>query len=132
MKKLYYHPEFELRNGKFVCTHCGVVSPDGLSEHPCVIPTAAQSIHEDLRFEISVWNCKPELVCFKEEGTNRRYLDIKIASDLKRKVKDLIIKSIHDAGGALNLSGIYPLNKELEEVLCKGIEDKKIHIKVRS
>lgn len=128
MKKLYYHPEFEFRNGRFVCVHCGVVSPDGLSEHPCVIPTAAQSIYEDLRFEISVWNCRPELVCFKEEGTSRRYLDIKITSNLKKKVEDLIIKSVHDAGGAINFSGIYPLNEELEKVLYEGIKNRKILI----
>lgn len=34
--------------------------------------------------------------------------------------------SVYDAGGAINWSGIYPLNKELEDFLEEKIKNKEI------
>ncbi|WP_028841989.1 hypothetical protein [Thermodesulfovibrio yellowstonii] len=129
MKKLYYHPSGIITNeGKVICSVCGVELVDGMSPEPCKIPTAAQSVLNGVRFEISVWNCCPTLLAFEEQNSKKKYYWVNISEELKEKVWHLLIKSIEEAGGAINFLGIYPLNEKLEQVVEEGIKEGKIQL----
>ncbi|MEM3370013.1 MAG: hypothetical protein QXE90_04165 [Candidatus Micrarchaeia archaeon] len=102
-----------------------------LSEQPCTVPTAAQSVYRNYRFEISVWNCKASLLCFTEDKSGKRkYYSLQtMDNSLSETTNRLAEKSVYDVGSAINFSGIYPLNKELEEFLEKNLDNKKIILK---
>ncbi len=131
MEKLYYHPSFYLaEDGKWRCSYCHKVSNNGMIPEPCVYPTAAQSVFDDYRFEISVWNCRVSILCFVESNGKRDYYTIECSSnEIKEKLNKLAKNSVYDAGGAINISGIYPLSEELENFLEDKIKNKEITLK---
>ncbi len=129
MEKLYYHPSayYYPDTKKIVCQDCGVeLNENGMSSEPCLIPTAAQSVLDNLKFEISVWNCRAFLLCFTEERGKRRYYKFDCSEEIKEKIDKLAIDSVYKAGGAINFSGIYPLSEELENFLEERIKNKEI------
>jgi len=82
-----------------------------------------------LLFEISVWNCKAELVCYTEDSNGKReYFEIQADDDVRDQLDELVYDSVYKAGGAINISGLYPLSKELERFLWSGIAEGKIKI----
>ncbi len=131
MEKLYYHPSFYLaEDGKWKCSYCHKeISNNGMIPEPCVYPTAAQSVFDNYRFEISVWNCECSLCCFREEKGHRNYFKIDCSEEIKQKIDILMEDSIYDVGGAINISGIYPLNEKLENFLESKIKNGEIVLK---
>jgi len=82
-----------------------------------------------LLFEISVWNCKAELVCYTEDPNGRRkYFEIQADDEVLDQLDEFVYDSVYKAGGAINISGLYPLSKELERFLLSGIAEGKIKI----
>jgi len=82
-----------------------------------------------LLFEISVWNCRAELVCYTEDANGRRkYFEIQADDEVLDRLDELVYDSVYKAGGAINISGLYPLSKELEHFLWSGIAEGKIRI----
>lgn len=132
MKKLYYHPEtsYNPNSSESYCLRCGSkIVESNLSEQPCSVPTAAQSLYEGYRFEISVWNCKAGLLCFTEdEKGNRVYFDLQADKNILAAIDQLAEESVYQVGGAINFSGIYPLSEKLENFIEDGIKAGKIVI----
>lgn len=67
-------------------------------------------------FYVDVWDMKPRLAVFenkKHGGTSRVIEDV----DVLGITEELLEKAIHDHGGALNISGHYPVNEEIKNVL---------------
>lgn len=132
MKKLYYHPEtsYNPNSSESYCLRCGSkMVESNLSEQPCSVPTAAQSLYEGYRFEISVWNLRASLLCFTEDKYgNRKYFDLKADENILSAIDQLAEESVYGAGGAINFSGIYPLSEVLENFLEDGIKSGKIVI----
>lgn len=126
MRKLYYHLEvgYNPSSPESYCLRCGSkIIESNLSEQPCSVPTAAQSLYEGYRFEISVWNCKAGLLCFTEDKYgNRTYFDLKADENILSAIDQLAEESVYQVSGAINFSGIYPLSETLENFLEDGIK----------
>jgi len=76
-------------------------------------------------FEVSVWNCIAELVAYTETPDGKRcYLDIVADEEVLDRLDELAEESVYRAGGAINISGLYPLSDELKcylvECLARG------------
>lgn len=99
-----------------------------MSEKPCSIPTATQSLLDDYRFEISVWNCKASLICFKEHDNTRQIFSLDTTPEIKEQIEALAEDSVYQAGGAINWSGIYPLSEELENFLEDKLKNGEIKL----
>lgn len=85
---------------------------------------------EGINFEISVWNCRASLLAFREDDGGREYYDIEIEDkELKKKIDKEVVESVYDVGGAINISGLYPLNNKLEMLLEEGLKTGKIKLK---
>lgn len=128
MKKSWYHPDCVITQDGCFCSYCGVKTNNGMAETPCVIPTAAQSILEDLRFEVSVWNMKAEIICFTEQEGKRKYFRLETDKKTKQKLNQMAEESVWISGGGINRSGIYPLSKALEQFLMRCIKKGKVRI----
>lgn len=116
MGKFYLHPSATLRNGKVYCDYCGQELPldeKGLptlqTNFPCIVspPTPFDS-----EVEINVWNCRA-VVFYRGKPIDFSRLP-KASRD---KLERLALDSVHQAGGAINWSGIYPPSDEL----CKYV-----------
>jgi len=82
-----------------------------------------------LWFEVSVWNCQAELVCYHEDETGRRtYYRIHAPKQVMDRIQELAEQSVYAAGGALNISGIYPLSDELADYLWARLKQGMIFI----
>ena len=112
-RKFYIHGTGELRqDGKLYCTICGRELP-GMSlkqPFPCIIGPQ-QPFDEDV--SISVWNCYPT-VLYRNKAVEEEW---PLTEAEKNKLYDLAVESVEAAGGALNLSGIYPPS----EALCEYV-----------
>lgn len=129
MRKLFYHPSGTLLpDGRVICTECGAELTDGMAPVPCTTPTSAQSVLDRFRFEISVWNCQASLVAFREEKGRRVHYQIEAPPEVREKLRSLAVRSVEEAGGAINFSGLYPLNRELEDLLESGISSGEIKL----
>lgn len=132
MRKLYYHLEtgYNPNSPESYCLRCGSkIVESNLSEQPCSVPTAAQSLYKDYRFEISVWNCRANLLCFTEDKNgNRVYFDLQADDNTLSAIDQLAEESVYKVGGAINFSGIYPLSEKLENFIEDGIKAGKIVI----
>jgi len=85
---------------------------------------AEEGIRFPIWFEVSVWNCKAELLCYHEDPAGcRTYYDIKAPEEVRDKIAELVEASVYRAGGALNISGIYPLSPELERFLWEKLQE---------
>lgn len=133
MKIKYYHGSAYLKNGEFVCSKCGAkLDKYGRSEKPCIIPTANVLINEDYEFAISVWNCEAKLIAYRLDEKGRvHYVSLLIEKNIKEKVNSLILDSIYQVGGAINISGWYPFSKELVEFMKENFKKGKIKIENR-
>lgn len=131
MKRLHYHPDsyYNSDTSTWHCSQCHVETRNGMSEFPCNILTAAQSVLGDYKFEISVWNLSARVICFKEDKGKRHYFKIKTTEEIKNHVKKLAEDSVYQAGGVISFSGIYPLSEELERFLEEKIKNGEITLK---
>ncbi len=130
MKKLYYHCGGELINAEqYICSACKKVLPIGetLSEIPCAKGVAYLCVHNNFGFEISLWNLVPQLV-IRDLKTFDLYTFKCKDEKIKEKIEKLMGDSIYEIGSALNLSGIYPINEELERFLEEKIDSGEIEI----
>jgi len=132
MKKLYYHSEIVYRDGKFVCNACGEEVDEFLrSTNPCVIPTTSATVIDNLPVLISVYNCVAFLVAevSKEDGgvlvVSFDY-DDSIADQLER----LLERDIEMAGGAINMSGYYPLSDKTARRIQKWFREGKLWLDI--
>jgi len=66
---------------------------------------------------VDVWNLQPRLFIqvFDEDGSGIS----ETVTDVPEELKELLEESVYDAGGALNVSGIYPLNQKAIAFLLK-------------
>ncbi|MEM5816099.1 MAG: hypothetical protein QXL14_03575 [Candidatus Aenigmatarchaeota archaeon] len=89
-----------------------------------------QSVDDQYIFEISLWNFQPTLLCFQEDlDGNRKYFDLKFTDPNQEDlVYNMMTDSIEQAGGALNISGIYPISRSLRRFLTKEIREGKIEV----
>ncbi|MEM3647077.1 MAG: hypothetical protein QW334_02915 [Thermofilum sp.] len=117
-----------MQDGKIRCTYCGTELDEMLlATGPCAIPTVWQTRIGELSFEISVWNCFPRLVCFRE-GAGRRYFEIQVEPELEEELERLMIDSIYAQGGAINVSGTYGMSDDLAFFLTDALLRQKIRI----
>lgn len=134
MKKLYYHPaSYPHSPGVFVCIHCGRQTFDGMSESPCVVKTAHQTIINGYIFEVSVRDCKATLICYREIELGglknfRKHYVIETDAETYQKIDRLVHESVPRAGGAINFSGVYGICDELGLLLEEGLKQGKIRI----
>lgn len=79
---------------------------------------------EDISLEVSVWNCRATIFYRNDAGASVDYkvLDQKLDEQLEQLAND----SVYDAGGAINMSGIYPPNADLIRTFREGIAEGKI------
>ncbi|MEM2056865.1 MAG: hypothetical protein QXO76_01225 [Thermoproteota archaeon] len=134
MDKKYYHLSAHSAGDKVIyCTACGVEldSVTLLGDLPCIHPTAWCSVFNSrYYFEIQVWNFQASLQCFTHKDFTRVYYKIECDEDKSEKIAELTVKSVYEHGGALNISGVYPLSSELEKILEEGLLDGSIRILV--
>jgi len=60
---------------------------------------------------VSVWDCRATVVY--RRGKEVYLDDVELPEDVREKMLELAEKSVYDAGGAINWSGLYPANEEL-------------------
>lgn len=132
MKRLYYHLKVKLnpKTKNFYCIFCGKqMTESNLSEEPCVLPTVSQSVYDNYRFEISVQNYIPYLLCFTKDETDKRtYYSLYVDKDIYEELNNLIKDSVYKVGSVFNSSGLYSLSEELENFLEENIKIGKITI----
>ncbi|MEM3829008.1 MAG: hypothetical protein QXP36_07340 [Conexivisphaerales archaeon] len=89
-----------------------------------------KSADDQYIFEISLLNFQPTLLCFQEDlDGNRKYFELKLTDPIQEEiVHDMMIDSIEQAGGALNISGIYPISRKLRHFLTSEIKEGKIEV----
>lgn len=130
MEKLFYHCGGEIINGKHCrCTCCGKNIPlnETLSAEPCIPGVAYRCVYGNCSFEISLWNFTPGLIV-RDVKTDEIY-DLEFTNpEHKEKVEKLLVASIYDAGGAINFSGIYPINEDLEKFLEEKLSSGEIKV----
>lgn len=126
----YYHPAGVLEDGKIYCTYCETELDEELfGDIPCSIQTANRLYFDRYIFEISVWNCRAELLVFTEDKNGRRkYHSLEASEDTMDKIEELVLDSIHESGGAINISGLYPLSEKLVKFLKDSLESGKFRI----
>lgn len=132
MVKYWYHPEGQIRENGCFCTYCGKKLEEKLQNlHPekCKIATAAVSLWNGYMFEISVWNLIPSLLVFKQKESGERiYLKLEVSPEIEAEYQRLLYSCPYEAGGAINISGIYPLSTKFEAFLEKHLADGNIKI----
>ena len=132
MKKLYYHSEIVYRDGKFVCNACGEEVDEFLrSSNPCVVPTSTVTVINNLPICIAVWNCVAFLVAEipKDDGgvlVTAFECDDAIVDQLER----LLERDIERAGGAINMSGYYPLSDKTARRIQKWFREGKLWLDI--
>ncbi len=138
IKRKYYHGTARYIGGVLYCEECRQVLDAKrplLSDKPCVFENWITNIN-GFDFQISVWNCTAELLVFKEnfeEGIIKRdYFELEITDEkIKELIDKYVIDSIHEIGGAINISGVYPLNEDLENLILNEW-DKTIFVKEKN
>lgn len=129
MQRKYYHAEGKIENGKTFCSVCGTeLGDDLMADVPCSHPTASGIIYDNIMFVVSVWNLSPSLVAYRREGSSDVNVDLEIDDSISERLNDLLYKSVEDAGGYINISGIYPVNKRLERFIGTNLRKGKIKI----
>jgi len=128
LEKKYYHISGQISKEGITCTDCGVkLDEDLMSNAPCIYSTAAQTIINPLgiRLQISVWNCQVDIEAFKRNNSRTTYHRIKTSAQAKKKLHRLAIEAVNQVG-AINMSGIYSLSRELEQYIYELLDKNKI------
>ena len=130
MEKDYYHAYGTIMPEGLRCVQCGTLLDGNLkAKTPCSTSMAATSVFEGFEFEVNVWNCSANLLVFhaerKEGSEKRKYFDLKIKDEkTERRLNELVEQAVYDVGGAINMSGIYPLSTKLETFIEKNFRTK--------
>lgn len=80
----------------------------------------------DINIEVNVWNCQAEVIFRNDDGN---LIDFECNEEIKAKLDKLAYNSVYDAGGWINMSGIYPPNSELIEFFRDSLANGSIKIK---
>lgn len=131
MVKYWYHPFLEIKEGRYYCKYCGILMEEKYQYlHPkkCKAATSAVSLLKDYMFEVSVWDMKASLLVFRHNKGQRVYLRIEVSPEIEAEYKKLLYNCPYEAGGAINISGNYPLSEKFENFLEKHLNNGKIKI----
>ena len=134
MKHLYYHPGGVVEvgpDGKLVvrCQYCGkLLEPGIFSPEPCTQKTAWRTEIGGWWWEVSVWNCQARLICWKIIDGQDVPGYWTASEDLAEELSRLAEKSVYEAGGAVNISGIYGPSEELERAILRGLRTRKLKV----
>lgn len=132
MIKYWYHPFLERKEDGCFCKYCGIPMEGELQYlHPqkCRAATSAVSLWEDYMFEVSVWDMRASLLVFRHDNSGQRiYLKLDISPEIESMYKKLLNSCPYEAGGAINISGTYPLSEKFENFLEEHLNSGKIKI----
>jgi len=64
----------------------------------------------DISLEVSVWNMQARVIYRNDASEIEPYT---CSEDVQSRLNDLGLRSVEDAGGAINMSGIYPPNNDM-------------------
>jgi len=80
---------------------------------------------QDLSLEVSVWNMQAQVIYRIDTGEVVPYT---CSEDVQSRMNDLAVTSVEDAGGAINMSGIYPPNNDLIELFRESLSSADIRL----
>jgi hypothetical protein len=72
----------------------------------------------DISIEVSVWNMEAQVIYRNDAGEVLLYT---CSEDVQRRLNSMALQSVEDAGGAINMSGIYPPNHDLIELFRESL-----------
>ncbi len=130
MEKDYYHAYGTITPEGIKCGQCGTLLDENLkAKTPCSTPMAATCVFEGFEFEVNVWNCSAQLLVFQAErkdgSEKQKYFDPKFKDEkTEQRLDELVERAVYSAGGAINMSGIYPLSPKLEAFIEKNYSKK--------
>lgn len=77
----------------------------------------------DVNIEVNVWNCQAQVIYRGDDGS---LIDYECDAETEDKLDELAYNSVYDAGGAINMSGLYPPCEELIRFFSDSIKSGKI------
>ena len=128
MERRYFHAEVVYQGGELICRACRTKVDAMLrSTTPCIIPTTFATIVNQLPILISVYNCKAILIAeIPVSPSTVRLIAFDYADDIADEIESLLEEDVYKCGGALNMSGFYPLSNRTTERVAQWLAEGKL------